>query len=522
MKNKRFLFCMLTCIFLTNGVYAQSILNKVVNSVDKGAKILNKTAKKQKKNVDVSDNEDYTDDTDFEDAKKEVEIVGRKSNIFDFFNGQDSKYTAFKEKFCKFKTTSATKTISLDGASGLKLGYFHDGKAFVATSHNGIICIDKNGKIIKQWIGNEQRYFYHLDDANFPRFDSGRILLLEREGNNYFGTAVIYDTDFNVVKKIPDVYSISSFEDGVAKIELREKVNHIESPKIVFIDLNGNEIMQELASIVNEEGGSTLSLKPNRPLREGLSAFYKPSKTYGKGRWGFRDAKGNIVIKAEYIEVQDFSNGLAAVLCDQGGNKKWGFIDNVGNMVIQPKYSKQPSKFDKCGLAMVINKEGKSSFINKNGEKIGKDYTEITPFCNGKAIYTESSEEQDDYYSQRSFLIDSNFKVIATLGVHVVPISHIIRDNGMNIYLDEDYKNLRYSLWSMGTKYVDGKMYLGIDENVVLLNETGDATIGGMTGYFSEGIAPANHTPIGLDKGKECGYVNEKGEWIIKFVENEF
>lgn len=53
-----------------------------------------------------------------------------------------------------------------------------------------------------------------------------------------------------------------------------------------------------------------------------------------KGRWGFVNKKGNIVIKPQFSEAKSFSNGMAAV----SNGKAWGFIDRAGELVIDYQF----------------------------------------------------------------------------------------------------------------------------------------------------------------------------------------
>ena len=48
-----------------------------------------------------------------------------------------------------------------------------------------------------------------------------------------------------------------------------------------------------------------------------------------------------------------------------------------------------------------------------------------------------------------------------------------------------------------------------------MLAENGDIAISGITGVFTEGLAPVANE-------KEAGYVNAKGEWVVKFERSEF
>ena len=322
---------------------------------------------------------------------------------------------------------------------------------------------------------------------------------------------------------------VSNYENGVAIITKDVGL----SAKSVFIDINGNEIMPKIAELANSKG-YRLSASDNRPLCDGLAAFPIHGGLSEKTVWGFRDAKGNVIVKPIYKKVQDFSNGMAGVLVDVNGVDKWGFIDTKGNMVIQPKYTIEPSQFDVCGLAMVIDKDAMCSFINKNGETVSKSYADITPFYNGKAIYTEFADQDvtsgkwvSHNSGDRTFLIDSDFNIIATLGENVLHASNA--NNGMRFFnkgIDEinNYNFLRYSLYPIGTSFVNGNMYLGFSmEYAAMLNETGDITICGITGFFSDGLAPVNNVPLAIsNKDGSVGYVNEMGEWIIKFEEDNF
>ena len=48
-----------------------------------------------------------------------------------------------------------------------------------------------------------------------------------------------------------------------------------------------------------------------------------------------------------------------------------------------------------------------------------------------------------------------------------------------------------------------------------MLGDGGDVELSGITGAFTEGLAP-------VANDKEAGYVNKQGEWVVKFEENEF
>lgn len=98
-----------------------------------------------------------------------------------------------------------------------------------------------------------------------------------------------------------------------------------------------------------------------------------------KGKWGYKDASGKVVIPPKYIGAEDFTEGLgnvtmeAKVVVEYGNtfydDAKWGYIDATGKIVIPLKY-KYSYPF-KNGLAMVT--------INDNNGLIDLKGNAVTP-----------------------------------------------------------------------------------------------------------------------------------------------
>jgi hypothetical protein len=81
------------------------------------------------------------------------------------------------------------------------------------------------------------------------------------------------------------------------------------------------------------------------------------------GRWGFIDARGQIVIKPVYDRVGFFSEGLASARV----NGKWGFIDTAGKIVIPAQFT-----YADCfseGLA-TVTEGGRFGYIDRTGRWI--------------------------------------------------------------------------------------------------------------------------------------------------------
>ncbi|HYX40810.1 MAG TPA: WG repeat-containing protein [Pyrinomonadaceae bacterium] len=113
-----------------------------------------------------------------------------------------------------------------------------------------------------------------------------------------------------------------------------------------------------------------------------------------KDKWGFMDKRGRLVIPAKFIDVGDFSEGLAAaeVPIDQDREtpcqfdatssytvaKKFGYIDRTGRMVIPPQWE-YAGPFVR-GLANVSTCN-KASFIDKAGRAVIKtQFNDASPF----------------------------------------------------------------------------------------------------------------------------------------------
>lgn len=99
-----------------------------------------------------------------------------------------------------------------------------------------------------------------------------------------------------------------------------------------------------------------------------------------KGKWGYKDWKGNVVIPPTYEEAFGFYEERGCVEKDG----KLGYIDRQNNLVIDYQYDCATSFSE--GLASVTIGE-KSGYIDVDGNKvIDFIYDIATPFCDGKAV----------------------------------------------------------------------------------------------------------------------------------------
>ena len=100
------------------------------------------------------------------------------------------------------------------------------------------------------------------------------------------------------------------------------------------------------------------------------------------GLWGYRNARGKVIIPARYIMANAFSRcGLAAVV-DQKG---WLYINTEGNEVIRPFVFDNGPDYFQDGLARFVQ-GNKFGFFDESGKIIiAPQFDFAYPFENGTA-----------------------------------------------------------------------------------------------------------------------------------------
>lgn len=111
------------------------------------------------------------------------------------------------------------------------------------------------------------------------------------------------------------------------------------------------------------------------------------------GRWGYKDAGGNVVIPPRFEIAQEFSpEGIAAVVDEKG----WAYIDTSGKLVIRPLVVDNGPDYFHEGLARFA-RDGKIGFFDRRGRvAIQPRYAYAMPFSEGRAAVCDSCVEMQD------------------------------------------------------------------------------------------------------------------------------
>lgn len=547
--KKRIILLGLVLMTMAGSIQGQGFLKKLGNALDKATEKVDNATKKvgetlsddpksssptNLRKTTTEKRRESSSNNDQDDFYKYPNVT--RSKLFDVTESFLEEREEKAAKYSQFKKTANTKVIKVEELGGyMRLGFFSDNRAFVVLDKEAF-CVDDKGNVVKRWGSQVGNYFDYT--RMLPHFDSGRVLLKDGESESVYKDLIIYDKDFKAIKKIPNVVEYTYYQDGTAFVHYEDKsvpkrgFLYDTKEKFAFYDVNGNQVMSALSSPLDASMGNRYfsgDMAVMRPVSEGLVAFVAPKAQRGSGdAWGFRDKSGKVVIPAKYDLVQDFSCGLAAVATSESGTRKWGFIDKTGRMVIEPKFSAMPSKFDVCGQALVIDKEGNLMFINKNGEIVSKKYKKVTPFYNGKAFCSfEGSEEGSTHYGSYTALIDDKYNEIALLTSEEMDMGYGPETVGyMNCYFNPNMatggSSNGFSIYGGVGNYAEGRYYLFVRGcGLCLFSDTGELLMTGLAGPFVNGLAPVEQSK-GIGKYTGVGYINMQGEWVIKFEENEF
>lgn len=192
---------------------------------------------------------------------------------------------------------------------------------------------------------------------------------------------------------IPIEYDwLGDFNEGFASAGIAPEN---EASKYGLIDKNNKEVIP----FIYQQMGN---------FSEGLVAVQKD------GKWGYVDQENKpvIAINLDYEQVNDFSNGLAAVFDfeQNSDNMKYGYIDKAGKLVIPMNFTRaywedSEGKIDfKNGYALVNDSEGNEFCIDTKGKEaecpVGFDVSH--KYFNDYSVEDEINQQLQDQHQSNS------------------------------------------------------------------------------------------------------------------------
>jgi len=203
---------------------------------------------------------------------------------------------------------------------------------------------------------------------------------------------------------IPIQYDIvSDFENGIARVGIAtgEKRSNIYDErnwlviipyfdgKFGVINKKGDYLIPPTISAPDEHFNSD-----NRNFKEGLAPFQE------KGKYGFINLLGKVIVPAIYDYVYGFSEGLAMI---RSGNKN-GYINTKGTVVIEPNFAGAFNFHEGLGavqkkISLIDSKSGKKKsglkwgYINSKGEIIIEPkFSAVSEFHDGLALVLDNDK----------------------------------------------------------------------------------------------------------------------------------
>jgi hypothetical protein len=288
-----------------------------------------------------------------------------------------------------------------------------------------------------------------------------------------------------------------------------------------------------------------------------------------RGKYGFINRLGTVVLKPQYDFAADFVDGLARVWSDgtwgvidvtgkrrctlppetervkdawermiwflSSKEKKWGLADDQGRVILSPTYD-DVERFSE-GLAAVnlgaqwqrpgIQMGGKWGYVNKEGELVVPlKYEYVHPFSDGLANVSVASGAGE------RFIDRSGKPVMALLAQDITThfgegLAPIHTNLGLTCFVDQQ-GNTQLSVTGFAEEFHEGMAVFrpaSIEDLYGYVDRHGKVIIRpgfGEVQPFSEGLAAVSTAKPAVDRRDSTwGYIDKTGEYRIAPVFNE-
>ncbi len=260
---------------------------------------------------------------------------------------------------------------------------------------------------------------------------------------------------------------------------------------------------------------------------EGLARFERDKK------WGYIDMAGKVVIEPRFPWAQEFSEGLARVQVSGlqlGANAKWGFIDKTGSVVIDERQETSFGEHSNIGSdsaesafhdgLAVIEVGGKKGYIDRTGKiAIPPEFTYVYPFSEGMAAVTKSASGDDGWgYIDKTgkWVIDPQFEWGSSFNQGLASVNRKHNCGYVNttgtMVLQPPVSAGETDCATVWGDFVDGLSRWKFGKKYGYIDRNGKTVIKprfDLTFHFSEGLAA-------VVIGGKWGYIDSTGKMVIE------
>lgn len=234
-----------------------------------------------------------------------------------------------------------------------------------------------------------------------------------------------------------------------------DSINSFSEERAMAIDSQGFKMINEQGAVLTKRAYPFIA-----NMHEGRAIFYdeNPNQTNDSPSllYGYLDASGNEVIRAQFASANDFQQGKAVV---QIKDQEYALIDRNGNRLATYPYAYVGPLGDGL-LAFQKESSGKYGYIDERGNiRIQPKFTSAFAFNDGQAIVNTA----EDY--------KSNYGVINMLGSFVIqPAYNDIRELGESRYAlgkainpEQPYIGSVYAITELNGKILTEFIYRNVE-----------------------------------------------------------
>ncbi len=347
---------------------------------------------------------------------------------------------------------------SLDAGDG---GFYYGGR------DTGIWYVDRSNAPENESVG-----FFDIPSGYFSGLRWREIWSWCSDSN----LIAVYDKDLKAgyvsrstgEQVLPCVYyslNASNFYEGVASVAYTDDEGFPIDDTFFLIDEQGNIIS----------------------LPEGINACYGQSASQGRiaiqdqatKLYGFADLQGHVVIAPQYVGVEDFCEGYAAVYFREGDA---GYVDLAGNVLARG--FERAYSFENGSAEVILN--GETAYIGCNGQ--------VKPGAEGKYPFMDNGLAWVRLYPERkSWEEENGYYLVDKTGARVSSEAYRLME-----FVERDFPEGMQVVQSL------------TDRKYLFLNSEGQEA-------FSARFDDAENFRNGLAwvrVGDTCGYIDMEGNWV--------